>query len=159
MDKIDYFEKTLARQLAWIQAADTRLSLVLPLSTAMLGTLAVLTPAADSWPISVALLSSCAVILLILSIVFCACAAFPRTYGPKGSMIFFGGIAQRKTDQYQSDAKSLSEEDYVDDLARQCHANAQIADTKYNWVKRGLACLFLATLPWALSVYFLYAAR
>jgi hypothetical protein len=159
VDKIDYFEKNLARQLAWIQAADTRLSLVLPLSTAMLGTLAVLAPAADNWPIGAAIFASFAVILLSLSIVFCACAAFPRTHGPKGSMIFFGGIAQREAEQYQHAAKSLSDEDYVDNLARQCRANAQIAAAKYTWVKRGLASLFLATLPWALSVYFLYAAE
>jgi hypothetical protein len=125
----------------------------------MLGTLAVLTPSADSWPIGAAIFSSFAIILLSLSIVFCACAAFPRTSGPKGSMIFFGGIVQREADQYRLAATSLSDEDYLDDLARQCHANAQIAATKYDWVKRGLACLFLATLPWALSVYFLYAAR
>lgn len=62
-------------------------------------------------------------------------------------------------EEYREAAKSLDENAYVEDLVKQCHRNAQIATQKYAWVKRALACLFAASLPWALSVYVLYSAQ
>ena len=159
MDKIDFLEKNLGRQLAWIQASDTRLALVLPLSTAMLGTLGILAPAANSWPLCSEVITVFAVVLLSLSIFFCACASFPRTDGPKRSMIFFGRIATQKIDQFRDSVASLSDEEYIEDLTKQCHINAQVAMIKYIWVKRSLASLFWATPPWALAVYLLYVAK
>ncbi|MBH02758.1 MAG: hypothetical protein CMP08_01310 [Xanthomonadales bacterium] len=157
METIDFLEKNLARQLGWIQAADKRLSLVLPLSTAMLGGLAAVSPAACNWSILAAVFTSFAVVLLCLSVLFCAVSSFPRTVGPKGSLIYFGGIGARDVAQFQSEVVSLTDEKYIEDLARQCHANASIACSKYDWVKRGMASLFLATIPWAFAIYFLYS--
>lgn len=159
MNKIDFLEKNLAWQLGWIQAADNRLALILPLSTAMLGALAAIAPSANKWTVGAAIFASFAVVLLGLSVLFCAFSSFPRTDGPKGSVVFFGGIAAREIEQFRSAIKDLTDDGYLEDLARQCHINAQIADTKFTWVKRGLVCLFLATLPWALAIFFLYSAR
>ncbi len=152
-------EKELSRLLAWIQAAETRIGLVLPLSTAMLGVLAVLAPTFSKWTIFPAIMSAFSVLLLVLSVAFSALASFPRTSGPKGSLIYFGGIASMELEQYQEVSKKLDLDEYIDDLIKQCHRNAQIAERKYGWIRRALGCLFISAVPWALSVYLLYSAK
>lgn len=152
-------EKELARLLEWGRAAESRLTLVLSLSTAMLGALAMLAPPASKWTVVEGIASSFAALLLLLSIMFAALASFPRTTGPKGSLIYFGGITTRNLNQYEAAVKSLTLEEYFDDLIRQCHRNAQIAERKYTWVQRSMVCLFLAALPWGLSLFVLYSWR
>ena len=152
-------ETELARLLDWVRAAESRLALVLPLSTAMLGALAVLAPAASEWTVVAGIATAFAAFFLVLSIAFAALASFPRTTGPKGSLIYFVGITARDLAQYESEIKSLTSESYLDDLIRQCHRNAQIADRKYTWVQRSMACLFIAALPWVISLFILYSEK
>ncbi|MDF1817969.1 MAG: DUF5706 domain-containing protein [Immundisolibacteraceae bacterium] len=156
MDKTQYLEKELSLLLGWIQTADSRISLVLPLSSTMLGVIAALAPDINGWLVSSAIFTSFAVFFLVLSIFFAALASFPRTEGPKGSLIFFSGINNREINQYRSEVENLDEEKLQNDLVSQCHVNAQIAHIKYTWVKRSLFCLFLSVLPWFISVYLLY---
>jgi hypothetical protein len=159
VNRIDVLEKELARLLEWVRASESRLALVLPLSTAMLGALAVLAPAANKWTVFTAVTSSFASLFLSLSMVFSACASFPRTSGPKGSVIYFGGVVDRDLVQYEKAMRDLQEEDYIQDLARQCHRNAQIAVAKYSWTRRAIACLFFGTGPWAIALFLLYRGR
>lgn len=159
MDKVDYLEKNLARQLSWIQAADTRIALLLPLTTAMVGVLAALLPPTAKWTISLSLPTSFAVFFLVLCVIFTACASFPRTNGPKGSGLFFSGIISRSDSQFSKYVIDLEEQDYLSDLASQCYINAQIAERKFTWVKRAMSCLFLSSLPWVLAIYFLYQVK
>lgn len=156
MNQTEYLEKELNLLLGWIQAADTRISLVLPLSSAMLGTIAALAPEIDKWVILSAIAASFATFFLVLSLIFSAIACFPRIDGPKGSMIFFTGITSRELAQYKKDVSTFSEKNYIDDLSNQCHINAQIANIKFSWVKRSMACLFIAALPWFASIFLLY---
>lgn len=153
---IKQLEYILDKQLGWIAAADTRLSLILLISTAMLGSMAVHAPKPSSWTILMAIPTSFAIFFLCLSIIFSACASFPRTSGTKGSLIFFDGINSRDINQFISAITSAQESDFREDLIRQCHINAQIALSKFIWVKRGLSSLFFAMPPWALSIYALY---
>lgn len=157
MESVTFLEKTLDRQLAWIRAADTRLSLILPLSTAMLAALAAIAPPVETWPVGAAIFASFSALFLSLSVLFCALSSFPRTDGPKGSMIYFAGIAAREVEQFRAAAKSFTDEEYVDDLVSQCHVNATIAESKYRWIKRGMASLLIATAPWMLTVYLLWS--
>jgi hypothetical protein len=157
--RISRTETELARLLEWGRAAESRLALVLPLATAMLGALAVLAPAVNQWPVLGGIVSSFAGLFLVLSILFAAFASFPRTTGPKGSLIYFGGIITRDLNQYEAEVRALTSEAYLADLIRQCHRNAQIAERKYAWMQRSMACLFLATLPWLISLFILYSAR
>lgn len=152
-------EAQLDRLLGWVRAAESRLALVLPLSTAMLGALAVLVPPVTKWTVVGGIAAAFAAVLLLLSVIFSACASFPRTTGPKGSILYFGGVAARDLLQYQKAVKSATTEAYLDDLLAQCHRNAQIAERKYAWVQRSMACLFLAALPWGLSLFILYSGR
>ena len=159
MNKVDYLEKELARLLVWVQAADTRISLVLPLTTVMLGALAVLAPAMDRWNIFSALTTSFATLFLVLSISCLVFASFPRTEGPKGSMIFFSGINDKDIEQFRESVNSFDENGYIKDLTNQCHINAQIADAKFIWIKRSLIFLFVSSAPWFLSIYLLYRMK
>ena len=152
-------ETELMRLLEWSKAAESRLSLVLPLSTAMLTAVAVLAPKAAKWTVSAGILSSFAALFLILSIIFAAIAALPRTTGPKGSLIYFESIITKDSDQFKEAFISMTSEDYLDDLICQCHRNAQIAERKYTSIQRSMACLFIAAIPWLLSIYSLYSLR
>jgi hypothetical protein len=159
MSKIDYLEKELSRLLGWIQVADSRMALVLPISTAMLGAIAVLSPTVDLWTAKPAITCSFAAFFLVLSLIFSAFASFPRVEGPKGSVIFFGGIVAREIDQFRQSVNALNESSYQDDLINQCHINSQIANKKFTWVRRAMISLFLSFLPWAISVFLLYGIK
>lgn len=156
---IVWTEVELARLLEWIRVGETRLALVLPLSTAMLGALAVLAPTASKWTVVSGIAASFAMFFLVLSIIFSACASFPRTTGPKGSLIYFGEISNRNLEQYKNAVNSMTAESYLEDLICQCHRNAQIAERKYTWVQRSMTCLFLAALPWFIALFILYIGR
>ena len=156
---IENLQYVLDKQLAWISAADSRLSLVLPLSTAMLGALAVYATGPSSWKLVAGIPAAFAIFFLCLSIIFCACASFPRTTGTKGSLIFFDGITSRDLNQFRSSVKSAQKSDLLDDLVQQCHINAQIASTKFTWVKRGMASMLIAMLPWAFAMYQFYGMK
>ena len=152
-------EAQLTRLLDWEHAAGSRLALILPLSTAMLGTLAVIAPLSWQWPLMGAIAASFALLFLALSIIFAWIVSFPRTKGPKGSLIYFGGITTRDLPQYENEVKSLTPNQYLEDLIRQCHRNAQIAEQKYVWVQRSMACLLLAVLPWGIALFTLYSSK
>ena len=117
-------ETELVRLLDWVRAAESRIALVVPLSTAMLGALAVLVPTMTKWSLVSVILSSGSTLFLILSIAFAAWACFPRTTGPSGSLIFFGTIAAMKLNQYEQEVGSMTSADYLVDVIRQCHRNA-----------------------------------
>jgi hypothetical protein len=152
-NQLDWLEKDLDRNLDWIKAADTRIFLVVPLSTGMLGALSLtrkLSPNVFSLDIALILISGA---LLGGSIVCIAAAAFPRTVGPKGSLIFFGGIASRSLSEFQ---QAINERDVTSrqqDLINQCHRNAEIASLKYKWVRRSLAFLLIGSISWAFTMY------
>ncbi|MDA3821661.1 MAG: DUF5706 domain-containing protein [Bacteroidales bacterium] len=157
--RIAVLEGELSRLLGWINTAETKISLVLAISTAMLGALAVLSPVCSGWTVSTAILASFATLCLVLSIVFLAVSSFPRTDGPGGSLIYFGGISSLDLSAYITSMSNLTEDQYINDLICQCHRNAQIAERKFTWVKRAIVCLFLSSGPWALSLYLLYSAK
>lgn len=150
-------ESVLARLLEWGRAADARLGFILPLSTAMLGVLAALSPSPGSWSMFAGIMSAFAGFFLFLSVGFSALSSFPRTNGPLGSMIYFRGITAKERAQYEQAFRALTNEEYLTDLVRQCHRNAQIAERKFTWIQRSIACLYVASVPWTLGIFELYA--
>jgi len=58
--------------------------------------------------------------------------------------------------QFRVAVKEAKSDDLQDDLVKQCHINAQIASKKFSWVKRGMASMLIATLPWAFAIYQFY---
>ena len=159
-DLVSFLEKNLARQISWISAADSKISFVFAIDTAMLGLLAAVSPkAASSWAVAPAIFAAFAALCGLASLAFLSLASFPRTKGPKSSLIFFGGIARRDVDQFRKAACEMSTESHFDDLCVQCHRNAEIAKRKFVWVQRALVALYLSVAPWCLAIYLLYNNR
>ena len=156
MDNVELIGKILDRQLTWIAAADSRATLIVPLSTAMLGALAAIAPGSAEWSVGAGISASFAVVFLFLSLLFCAFTSFPRTDGPRGSLVYFGGIASKDTDSYVEELLSCNPTDLQRDLALQCHVNAEIASKKFSWIKRAMGCLLGSIAPWAYSVFLIY---
>ncbi len=154
--KIAFLETTLERLLSWIEAADSKVGLVLAIDTAMLGVLAALAPSPSGWTVESVILAAVALVLLLISLLTSSVASFPRTEGPPESMIYFKGITEREAHQYERAVSDLTTEQYIQDLMGQCHRNGQIAGAKFAWVRRSMIALYLSVLPWALAVYLLY---
>ncbi len=156
-EKISLLESNLARQLSWISAAESKGSFIFAVDTALLGVLAAIAPSTSaSWNIAPAIFASFTLLFAGTSLLFLSFASFPRTTGPKGSVIYFGGIVQRDTSQYGSAISELTNESYCTDLVAQCHRNAEIANQKFIWIQRALVCLYLSTSPWVAAIYLLY---
>lgn len=158
MDKIELTCRILDRQLAWISAADSRIALIVPLSTAMLGALAAIAPGRTDWSVTGGIAASFAVTFLFLSLLFCAFTSFPRTSGPRGSLVYFGGITSKDSDSYVDELLSSETDNLQRDFALQCHINAEIAEKKFSWIKRAMGCLLISIIPWAYTVYIVYQA-
>lgn len=157
LDTISFLEKELDRLLAWVRAAESRLVLTLPLGTAMLGALVVLAPDVADWRPLEAVFVVLAAIGLVLCLVFCSRATFPQTDGPKGSLIYFGAIADKSSDQYVSAVRELGADAYIKDLAEQCHRNAQIAKHKHFWIQVAMRILLISSVPWMIALFLLYS--
>jgi hypothetical protein len=153
--RVTILESTLERQLAWIVAADAKTAFIFAVATAMLGLLASAAPAYGKWtPLGVTCAATAAA-LLLASLASVVAAVFPRTTGPKLSVIFFGAISSRAVDQYRTEIQGLTEEAYEEDLIQQCHINAVIAGVKFRWVKYGSVLLFIGVIPWLSAAYVL----
>jgi hypothetical protein len=154
-----FLEMSLDRNLAWIGAADAKTAVVFGLDTAMIGLIAAAAPAYGKWTSVGVWFAATAAALLIASLASLFAAVFPRTKGPRLSLIFFGGIADRSVDEYRDDVTAFDEEAYVEDLIQQTHVNASIASAKYRWVKWASKLLYLSTLPWLVALYILFRDR
>ena len=160
LDKIAAtLETTLARHLGWIAAADTKAGFVFAIDTAMLGLLVAAAPAYGKWTALGVFWTIPAVTLLLASLGCLTAAVFPRTKGPKTSLVYFGPAAKMTASEYAAAFASLDMQGYFDDLVAQCYVNARIAATKYAWVKRSAILLYVTLIPWAASIYVLFRDR
>jgi hypothetical protein len=152
----EILEKTLERMLYWIAAADNKVAPVLAIDTAMLGILAAIAPKPGAWTLAAVITTLLALSLLFLSLGFLFYASFPRTHGPKGSLVFFGGITERKRSVFVAEITNVQVHQYCEDLAAQCYRNAEIAGLKYRYLRLAMTMLLAAIIPWMLAVYVLY---
>lgn len=152
-------EANLARQLHWIASSDTKAAFIFSLTAAMLGLLAAIAPANPSlWTIAPSITTAFTVVSAIAALVFLSFATFPKTDGPRGSLIYCGGVAQRDALQFSDQIHAISPIAYTKDLATQCHRNAVIATEKFKWIQRSMIALYISIVPWALSLWILYSA-
>jgi hypothetical protein len=152
----EVLEKTLERMLYWIAAADNKIAPVLAIDTAMLGIVAAIAPKPGAWNPAAVITTALSLLLLFSSLGLLFYASFPRTHGPKGSLVFFGGITERERSAFVAEITSLNLSNYCEDLAVQCYRNAEIAGLKYRYVRLAMTSLLAAILPWMLAVYILY---
>ena len=157
MLSVPHLQYVLDRQMHWITAADARSALVLPLSTAMLGSLALMAGKSAHWPVAAGWLVLMAALLLLGAISCCAIGAFPRMYDVKPSIVFFEGVASKSAAQYRDAVELADDAAFASELVQQCHANARIAAAKFKWVRRGMLCLLMSAIPWVIAVYSFYS--
>ena len=129
-------EASLGRQLSWISAAESRIALIIPLSTALFGSIALKYSSFSQTPCWIQASHWLTLSLLSASIICASIAIFPRTRGPKSSQIFFGGIASQSSDGFIEAIDETSEDSYRKDLAEQVYINAKIAVVKFTWIRR-----------------------
>lgn len=149
-------EKILSFQLEWIKNADSKVSPLFAIDIAMTGIIVALIKALPAWTIPTAIFSSLTLIPIVLSIIFLALSMFPRLRGPKGSIIFFGGITQRSVESYIEEVKNVSTEKYETDLLMQAYRNAEIAETKFRFITYSFIATFISVPFWGVSIYLLY---
>jgi hypothetical protein len=149
-DLLEWLEKNLSRQLQWISAADSKTPSIYAFDAAMLGALVALI---SSKGLSSVVEWVCAVTagaFLLTSFLFITISTLPRRKGPKHSLIFFGGIAERTCEEFEREVRAVTETILIEDFAKQCHRNAQIASAKYKWIHLSMKVLYLAIVPWLL---------
>jgi len=143
-------ETTLARLVTTGAIADSRSGLVISSNIGMLGALvasisgtALRTASAWVW-----VLLALTAVACVASIAMAALAAFPRPGTRPGSLVFFGSIAALPRDAYFERLRSVPQVDFARDLADQCHRVAVLAAMKFRWVRRAMATMMAAALPW-----------
>lgn len=156
MNKLKYAEDTLTLQLNWISSADNKVPPLFAINAAMLGVITALLPEIALWDISTAIFTSLSVMPLIGSIICLALATFPRLDGPKGSIVFFSGIASKNEGAFIEEINNISEEALIEDALKQVYRNAEIASEKYAYIKKSMIQSFVSLPLWLLSVWFLY---
>ena len=143
-------ETTLARLVATGAIADSRSGLIISSNIGMLGALVASFPGAALpagvswlWLVAGATATAC-----LASVAMAALAAFPRPGHRPGSLVFFGSIAEMEHDAYFERLRALPQADFARDLADQCHRVAVLAAFKFRWVRRAMATMIAAALPW-----------
>lgn len=154
-EKIRILENSLERNLSWISKANSIANFQFSLETAMLGALVLIAPFDVPWPLLTITMTIVSFLFLIICIAFGSMVYFPRTEGSDGSLIFFGGISSFDLNDFSEKMKELKTDDYIFDLLHQTHRNAEIANIKYRWVKRGMIMLYVSLIPWLVSIYWL----
>lgn len=157
MEKYQFLNDNLDRQLAWISKSDSRLSFIVPIALAMLAALAAKAPELKIWTVEIWLFVGLSAVFLFTTLIFCLCATFPRTDAKKESNIFFGGILTRDIDEFSSQVMALDDIQILEDIAFQVHINAEIASSKYKWIQGALFTLFLASVFWIIALYVVWS--
>ena len=151
---IDRADKNLDRQLDWIARIDSRMSFVTGIDLAMLGALAASASTVSNWSWDTGGLGVLAAVLLAAVLVCIFTGFFPRTTSKNDSLLFFGTIADKKIDQFESQWHQTTDEAYLNDLLAQTHINAEIVCKKFHLLKNALILLLLAAIPWVGFIFF-----
>lgn len=159
MNTLNFLESSLARNLSWVAAADNKVPAIFAIDMAMMGVWCALAPKVNGWPIFTAVLSAFTVFFLLASTILLAFVAFPRLDGPRGSVVFFGGIAQYSEEVFLKKMSGGISEEILDDIARQIYRNAEIAKAKYACMRWAMISMFTSVPFWLASIALLYAAR
>lgn len=125
----------------------------------MLGVLAALLPSAAEWLVLPAIISALAALGLLSSLTFLIAATFPRLSGPDKSLVYFGGIKRLLADDYVKAVLDATRDTLVEDIARQCHRNAEIAGVKFRFVRNAMILLYTSIPLWLVALAWLYALR
>lgn len=152
-EQIRVAEQALARQLDWIKSIESKLAVIVAVGVAMLGVLASRIPTEPCNWLLVGLFVFLGSGAILAGLVFCAMALCPRVKSPNLSVLFFGSIAAHSAEEYTKRFRQLSEEEYLGDILKQVHRNAEIASVKFGHVKTATFCLLGGIIPWLFALY------
>jgi hypothetical protein len=151
----EMLEANLSRQIEAIRAADIKIALLVPTTTAMLGVLAALLRERplDPWQLLWACLCAAP---LVAAFALMASGVIPRLRGnPARSLLFFGDLASQPQSEATEALVSVSAQAYLTDLAAQCHATASIAQAKHRSVRRAYLAFLIALPSWLVTIWLL----
>lgn len=155
--RIEAAQWMLERQLGWISAADAKIGFVIALQAGMIAALATAFSAATARSSLVIFFVFCYIALAVYAI-GCACkATSPRVDGPD-SLLYCGSITKMDLFSYKDKCRTVSDIAILDDWLEQVYRNAEIACTKFKWVKRAIDCSFISGGPWGVSIILLVIA-
>jgi hypothetical protein len=144
----------LERNLSWIAASEVKVGVIVTIDMAMLGGLA-----AAFGNLKIAERTACIYLwalggaVPIVIAIFCSgMSLLPRMDGPERSFLFFGRIAQLERVNYSEKFRQVSDEEFLDDSTSQIHRNAEIAASKFSWVRRSMCWSFFSVIPWIISI-------
>ena len=154
VDQISRAEANLERHLAWIERFDTKSSLAIGFSLAMLGVLATVIPPTAKWSCSFYISLSLTVAMIMGSLLFLFRGQYPRVNAPNDSLIFFGTIGKLSLAEFSKRHREMSDLEYLDDLMAQIHVNALILCRKFWSLKIALILMLFSSIPWLITLYF-----
>lgn len=147
-------EANLARQIEATRASDSKLVLLVPTTTAMAGVLAALLRGAGVEGLP-ALYVGLSTLPILCAYFFMGLTLIPRLRRNSRSLLFFGGVATRDPATYRAEFAAMTPQEYLDELAEQCHITATIALRKYLHVRNAYLAFFAALPFWALAIFLL----
>ena len=152
--KLEHAKWIFESHLHWISASEVKAGAIAAIDTAMLGALAAAFSAFPSIEhLDWANLSSFFAAACLLIAIFCtAMSVLPRTNGPPNSFVFFGKIVERTAADYFDAFRRADGNAFLDDCIDQVYRNAEIACSKFRWVRNAMMWSFAALPPWAISL-------
>lgn len=153
-ERLDFAEKNLECLLEWISRFDNKSSVILGLNSGMLGVLVSFAPPRDFWSPIMIISSIISLITLGSSFIFIYFANYPRTKGPKKSLLYFGSIAEKSFLEYQQAFLKRSAEEHLNDVLEQSHRNSEILAKKFMCLKWAYRMLLVSLIPWSITLFF-----
>ena len=153
-DRHDLLERSLDRQLAWIRASDAKISMLLPINTALLAVLAAQLGQIHATPVHW-LLAAAASLPCLVSFAASVRAAMPLLRPQRDSLFYFLDVAEHTPQQFRDRFRALDEEAALDDLAAQVHLSATAARAKMRHARNAYRALFTALPFWIAALYFI----
>lgn len=153
-ERLSMAQWVLERNLAWIAAAEVKVGVVVAIDIAMLGGLAAAFTASDqstrtAWAFLCALSAAGTSAIAV----FCAAmSVLPRVSGPAHSLLFFGRIVEMDSTTYSDEFRKATDTKLLDDLTAQIHRNAEIAVSKFGWVRKSMGWSFFSVIPWIAAI-------
>jgi len=151
-----FMEVSLFRLIVTSNGADTKVATLIGMNTTMLALLAALITRQEIVQAWVVGLVALAALALLLSLLFLSLSSLPRTSRPARSIVFFGAISAVPSGTFAERVRTISDEEYLEDLTEQCYRTATIATQKFRWIQRAQMAWYVSIIPWLLSVYTLY---
>lgn len=141
-NKVAMAQWLLDRNIAWIAAAEAKAGFIVAVDTVMFAGLAATYNDAKTLGWITAILTGASAVMLGLSVLFAAFAVKSRLGGPTTSLIYFGRVAAVDMQTYAAAVQSANPDDWLADLIRQIHRNAEIAEVKHRWTRRSMQAAF-----------------